>query len=200
MPTPATPYRRSLHTAASARPVQLHWYKSQPQIDSVSTGFAERQLSSPLAFDANDHRPRRRRAITALRLALLLLLGVSLWTAAQAKAQPRIAMLMVPPSAAIGRDISLTFQGGPHMVNASNGLADKRISVAANDSWSLSPRFLGQVRSPVQSDKEIGEFVGSDVKKSFCPRDQELGSSPGYGKSLHPGFDGAVVEIAHVGS
>jgi hypothetical protein len=50
---------------------------------------------------ANGH---RRRAIAMLRLALVIVMGVSVWTAAQAKAQPSVEYLMVP-SAAMGRDI-----------------------------------------------------------------------------------------------
>jgi S-formylglutathione hydrolase FrmB len=57
----------------------------------------------------------RRRAITALRFALLVLFGLSLWTAGQAKATG-IEYLMVP-SAAMGRDIPVAFgAGGPHAV------------------------------------------------------------------------------------
>jgi S-formylglutathione hydrolase FrmB len=57
----------------------------------------------------------RRRATTALRLALLVLFGLSLWTAGQAKADG-IEYLMVP-SVAMGRDIPVAFKGGgPHAV------------------------------------------------------------------------------------
>ncbi len=114
-----------------------------------------------------DHDVRRRRgssfhrgrlAVAILRLSLLILLLVSLWTAARANAQPSVEYLMVP-SAAMGRDIPVAFQGGgPHAVilldafdaapdvsnwvsagNAMNALAGKGISVAApaGGAWSL---------------------------------------------------------------
>jgi S-formylglutathione hydrolase FrmB len=54
-------------------------------------------------------------AIIMLRAALAALLGLCLWTAAQAKATG-VEYLMVP-SAAMGRDIPVAFQfGGPHAV------------------------------------------------------------------------------------
>jgi S-formylglutathione hydrolase FrmB len=85
----------------------------------------------------------------ALRTALAVLLGVCVWCAATAKAAA-VEYLMVP-SAAMGRDIPVAFQGGgPHAVylldafdaapdvsnwltagNAMNTLAGKGISVAA---------------------------------------------------------------------
>jgi S-formylglutathione hydrolase FrmB len=96
-------------------------------------------------------------AIRLIRAGLVLVLGVSLWTAAQAKAAG-VEYLMVP-SAAMGRDIPVAFQsGGPHMVvvldafnaapdvsnwvtagNAMNTLAGKGVSVAApaSGAWSL---------------------------------------------------------------
>jgi S-formylglutathione hydrolase FrmB len=103
-------------------------------------------VSNPPARSANEG---RRPAVTVLRLALAILLGVSLWNAAEAKAVG-VEMLMVP-SAAMGRDIPVAFSGGgPHMVvlldafnagpdvsnwvsagNAMNTLAGKGISVAA---------------------------------------------------------------------
>jgi S-formylglutathione hydrolase FrmB len=92
--------------------------------------------------------PQFKIAILLLRAALAAVLGVSLWTAAQAKADG-VEMLMVP-SAAMGRDIPVAFQaGGPHAVylldafnagpdvsnwvsaGAFNALAGKGISVAA---------------------------------------------------------------------
>jgi hypothetical protein len=39
-------------------------------------------------------------------------------------------------------------------------------------------RDSGQIHSPVQSDEEIRELGGRDVKKSFRARDQEFRSSP----------------------
>lgn len=85
-----------------------------------------------------------------LRTGLALLLAICLWTATHAKAEPAVENLMVP-SAAMGRDIPVTFQaGGPHVVvlldafnasdtasnwitagNAVNTFAGKGISVAA---------------------------------------------------------------------
>jgi S-formylglutathione hydrolase FrmB len=101
---------------------------------------------------------RGRLAVAILRLSLLVVLLVSLWTAARATAQPSVEYLMVP-SAAMGRDIPVAFQGGgPHAVilldafdaapdvsnwvsagNAMNTLAGKGISVAApaGGAWSL---------------------------------------------------------------
>jgi S-formylglutathione hydrolase FrmB len=90
-----------------------------------------------------------KRTILLLRAALAVLLGVSLWTAGQAKADGT-EYLMVP-SAAMGRDIPVAFlAGGPHAVylldafnagesvsnwvssgNAMNALAGKGISVVA---------------------------------------------------------------------
>jgi S-formylglutathione hydrolase FrmB len=86
--------------------------------------------------------------IAALRVALGAVLALSLWTAAQARADG-VEMLMVP-SAAMGRDIPVAFLGGgPHAVvlldafnggdsvsnwvgaGAFNTLAGKGISVAA---------------------------------------------------------------------
>jgi S-formylglutathione hydrolase FrmB len=56
-----------------------------------------------------------RLGITLLRTALAAILGLCLWTAAEAKAAG-VETLMVP-SAAMGRDIPVAFQaGGPHMV------------------------------------------------------------------------------------
>jgi S-formylglutathione hydrolase FrmB len=50
-----------------------------------------------------------------LRTALAAIVGLCLWTAANAKAAA-VETLMVP-SAAMGRDIPVAFQGGgPHMV------------------------------------------------------------------------------------
>ena len=96
-------------------------------------------------------------AIRLIRAALVLVLGVSLWTAAHARADG-VDYLMVP-SAAMGRDIPVAFQGGgPHMVvlldafnagdpvsnwvtagNAMNTFAGKGVSVAApaSGAWSL---------------------------------------------------------------
>ena len=96
-------------------------------------------------------------AIKLLRAALVLVLGVSLWTAARARADG-VEYLMVP-SAAMGRDIPVAFQaGGPHAVvlldafnagpdvsnwvtagNAMSTLAGKGVSVAApaSGAWSL---------------------------------------------------------------
>jgi S-formylglutathione hydrolase FrmB len=96
-------------------------------------------------------------AIRLIRAALVLVLGVSLWTAAHARADG-VEYLMVP-SAVMGRDIPVAFQaGGPHMVvlldafnagpdvsnwvtagNAMNTLTGKGISVAApaSGAWSL---------------------------------------------------------------
>jgi S-formylglutathione hydrolase FrmB len=105
-----------------------------------------------------DDVPRYRRAIAMLRLVLVIVLGLSLWTAGQARAQAPVEYLMVP-SAAMGRDIPVAFQGGgAHAVilldafnaapdvsnwvtagNAMNSLAGKGISVAApaSGAWSL---------------------------------------------------------------
>jgi len=123
------------------------------------------QFSSERAGCDHDVRGRRgssshrgRIAVTILRLSLLILLLVSLWTATRANAQPSVEYLMVP-SAAMGRDIPVAFQGGgPHAVilldafdaapdvsnwvsagNAMNALAGKGISVAApaGGAWSL---------------------------------------------------------------
>jgi len=123
------------------------------------------QFSSERAGCDHDVRGRRgssshrgRIAVTILRLSLLILLLVSLWTAARANAQPSVEYLMVP-SAAMGRDIPVAFQGGgPHAVilldafdaapdvsnwvsagNAMNALAGKGISVVApaGGAWSL---------------------------------------------------------------
>ncbi len=56
-----------------------------------------------------------RLGITLLRMALAVVLGLCLWTAAEARAAG-VEMLMVP-SAAMGRDIPVAFSGGgPHMV------------------------------------------------------------------------------------
>ncbi len=96
-------------------------------------------------------------AITLLRVALVMVLGVCLWTAGRAKAAA-VEYLMVP-SAAMGRDIPVAFaDGGPHAVilldafnaapdvsnwmtagNAMNSLAGKGISVVApaSGAWSL---------------------------------------------------------------
>ena len=95
--------------------------------------------------------------IVLLRAFLVAALGVCLWTSATAKAAG-VEYLMVP-SAAMGRDIPVAFQGGgPHAVvlldafnaapdvsnwvtagNAMNTLAGKGISVAApaSGAWSL---------------------------------------------------------------
>jgi S-formylglutathione hydrolase FrmB len=90
-----------------------------------------------------------KRTILLLRAALAVVLGVSLWTAGQAKADST-EFLMVP-SAAMGRDIPVAFMpGGPHAVylldafnagesvsnwvssgNAMNALAGKGISAVA---------------------------------------------------------------------
>jgi hypothetical protein len=51
-----------------------------------------------------------RLGIAVLRAALVLTLGLCLWTAAQAKAE-RVEYLMVP-SAAMGRDIPPHLEGG----------------------------------------------------------------------------------------
>jgi hypothetical protein len=94
---------------------------AQPVSSNDNTDI-QRPTADETAGTATDAaaRPRshRRRAIIALRVALILLSGLSLWTAAQAEAQPRL---------------------------------------------------LGQIGTPVQSDKEIGELVRCDVKKSFGP-------------------------------
>ena len=98
-----------------------------------------------------------RLGITLLRAALVVILGLCLWTAAEARAAG-VEYLMVP-SAAMGRDIPVAFSGGgPHMVvlldafdaapdvsnwvtagNAMNTLAGKGISVAApaGGAWSM---------------------------------------------------------------
>jgi S-formylglutathione hydrolase FrmB len=90
-----------------------------------------------------------KRTILLLRAALAVVLGVSLWTAGQAKADS--AEYLMVPSAAMGRDIPVAFlAGGPHAVylldafnagesvsnwltsgNAMNALAGKGISVVA---------------------------------------------------------------------
>lgn len=98
----------------------------------------------------NDPGPTgRRMAVVWLRVALVITLGVCLWTAGQAKAAA-VEYLMVP-SAAMGRDIPVAFSGGgPHAVllldafnageavsnwvsagDAMNTLAGKGISVVA---------------------------------------------------------------------
>lgn len=62
-----------------------------------------------------------RPAIVALRLALAVALGVCLWAAAEAKAAA-VEYLMVP-SAAMGRDTPVAFQGGgPHDPSVHAGL------------------------------------------------------------------------------
>jgi S-formylglutathione hydrolase FrmB len=91
----------------------------------------------------------KRGVLLLLRAALICVLGMSLWTATQAKAGA-VEYLMVP-SASMGRDIPVTFLGGgKHAVflldafnagesvnnwvtvgNAMNTLADKGISVVA---------------------------------------------------------------------
>jgi S-formylglutathione hydrolase FrmB len=98
-----------------------------------------------------------RRGVLLLRIALVVVLGVCLWTAGVAKAAA-VEYLMVP-SAAMGRDIPVAFQGGgPHAVflldafdaapdvsnwvtagNAMNTLAGKGVSVVApaSGAWSL---------------------------------------------------------------
>jgi hypothetical protein len=55
----------------------------------------------------------RRRAVLLLRGALAIVLGLSLWTAAQAKgATPENPMV---PSVTVGHDIPVAFMpGGPH--------------------------------------------------------------------------------------
>jgi S-formylglutathione hydrolase FrmB len=95
--------------------------------------------------------------LSAMRTALVVLLGACVWNAATAKAAA-VEYLMVP-SAAMGRDIPVAFEGGgPHAVylldafdaapdmsnwvtagNAMNALAGKGISVAApaGGAWSL---------------------------------------------------------------
>ena len=97
------------------------------------------------------------RGLIALRIALVVVLGLCIWNAGTAKAAD-IEYLMVP-SAAMGRDIPVAFQaGGPHAVylldafdaapdvsnwvtagNAMNTLAGKGISVAApaGGAWSM---------------------------------------------------------------
>jgi S-formylglutathione hydrolase FrmB len=98
-----------------------------------------------------------KRSIILLGTALVAVLGLCLWTAGQARAAG-VEYLMVP-SAAMGRDIPVAFQGGgPHAVflldafnaapdvsnwvtagNAMNALAGKGISVVApaSGAWSL---------------------------------------------------------------
>jgi len=98
-----------------------------------------------------------KRSFILLRTALVAVLGLCLWTAGQARAAG-VEYLMVP-SAAMGRDIPVAFQGGgPHAVflldafnaapdvsnwvtagNAMNTLAGKGISVVApaSGAWSL---------------------------------------------------------------
>jgi S-formylglutathione hydrolase FrmB len=57
-----------------------------------------------------------KRSVVALRAVLVALLGVCLWTSAQARAASAVEYLMVP-SAAMGRDIPVAFlAGGPHAV------------------------------------------------------------------------------------
>jgi S-formylglutathione hydrolase FrmB len=90
------------------------------------------------------------RGVAVLRIALVALLGVCLWTAAHARAAADVEYLMVP-SGAMGRDIPVAFMGGgPHAVylldafdapdtvsnwvtagNAFNTLAGKGVSVVA---------------------------------------------------------------------
>jgi S-formylglutathione hydrolase FrmB len=90
-----------------------------------------------------------KRTILLLRAALAVVLGVSLWTAGQARAEG--TEYLTVPSAAMGRDIPVAFlAGGPHAVylldafnagesvsnwvssgNAMNALAGKGISVVA---------------------------------------------------------------------
>jgi len=92
----------------------------------------------------------KRTTLLVLRAVLTAVLGVCLWTAANAKAAAAVEYLMVP-SAAMGRDIPVAFMGGgPHAVylldafdagdavsnwvtagNAMNTLAGKGISVVA---------------------------------------------------------------------
>ena len=97
------------------------------------------------------------RGLSALRVTLVVVLGLCIWNALTAKAAD-IEYLMVP-SAAMGRDVPVAFQaGGPHAVylldafdaapdvsnwvtagNAMNTLAGKGISVAApaGGAWSM---------------------------------------------------------------
>jgi S-formylglutathione hydrolase FrmB len=97
------------------------------------------------------------RAVILLRAVLVAVLGISLWTAAAAKADPQVEYLQVP-SAAMGRDIPVAFQaGGPHAVylldafnagpdvsnwvtagNAMNTLGGKGVSVVAPASGAFS--------------------------------------------------------------
>src|SRR5271166_4824615 len=92
----------------------------------------------------------KRTTLLVLRAVLTAVLGVCLWTAANAKAAAAVEYLMVP-SAAMGRDIPVAFMGGgPHAVylldafnagpdvsnwvtagNAMTALAGKGISVVA---------------------------------------------------------------------
>lgn len=92
----------------------------------------------------------RRARVIALRVILIGVLAISLWTSAQAKADPAVEYLQVP-SQSMGRDIPVAFiAGGPRAVflldafnagpdvsnwvtagNAFNTLAGRGISVAA---------------------------------------------------------------------
>lgn len=120
---------------------------------NVSLGLSSVRI---LAARPDERRAHRRRAVTALRLALLIVFGLSLWTAGQAKAAA-IEYLMVP-SPAMGRDIPVAFEaGGPPAVvlldafnaapdvsnwvgvGAFNTLAGKGISVVApaGGAWSM---------------------------------------------------------------
>lgn len=137
---------------------------------------------------SSSHRPRftdgagdrgpRRRAIAMLRGVLVIALSLSLWTAAQARAQSPVEYLMVP-SAAMGRGIPVAFSGGgPHAVvlldafnaapdvsnwvtagNAVNSLADKGISVAApaGGAWSMYTNW------EQDSSKQWETFLSSEL-------------------------------------
>jgi S-formylglutathione hydrolase FrmB len=79
------------------------------------------------------------RQIMMLRIALAILLGMSLWTATQARAEG-VETLMVP-SAAMGRDIPVSFQsGGPHAVvllDAFNAAPEVSNWVTAGDAMKI---------------------------------------------------------------
>jgi S-formylglutathione hydrolase FrmB len=112
-------------------------------------------------------------AIRLIRAVLVLVLGVSLWTAAHARAAD-VETLMVP-SAAMGRDIPVAFQGGgPHMVvlldafnaapdvsnwvtagNAMNTLAGKGISGGACERRLEPLHRLGAGRQQAMGDLPV---------------------------------------------
>lgn len=141
-----------------ADPIRIQPFQS-PSLSDNSAGELARVLPGPWpAGPAPSRRRIHRHAVVMLRLGLLVLLVAGLWTAVRANAAPSVEHLMVP-SAAMGRDIPVAFQGGgPHAVilldafdaapdvsnwvtagNAMNTFAGRGISVVApaGGAWSM---------------------------------------------------------------